>query len=95
MEGYQKVAAFLEASGLLEGKLSLSIDVRVIQLYATTYFSAFFNYIQSVCTYSTICTVCCIHQYILLSPLCTCMYLWLLHIRIITYNIIIFIYYYY
>ena len=28
MEGYQKVAAFLEASGLLEGKLSLSIDVR-------------------------------------------------------------------
>ena len=70
MEGYQKVAAFLEASGLLEGKVSLSIDVRVIQLYATAYLSAFFNYIQSVCMYSTICTVCtvcCIHQYILVD----------------------------
>ena len=30
MEGYQKVAAFLEDSGLLEGKLALSIDVCVI-----------------------------------------------------------------
>ena len=42
MEGYQKVAAFLEASELLEGKLSLSIDVRVIQLYTTTYINYFF-----------------------------------------------------
>ena len=44
MEGYQKMAAFLEASGLLESKSSLSIDVRVIQLYATTYINDCFNY---------------------------------------------------
>ena len=46
MEGYQKVATFLKDSGLLEGKLSLSIDVRthdptvcIIPHTSITYFS--------------------------------------------------------
>ena len=43
MEGYQKVAVFLEDSGLLEGKLSLSIDVRMIQLYAATWINYFLS----------------------------------------------------
>ena len=66
MEGYQKVAAFLEASGLLEGKVSLSIDVRTCDPTVCIIYHIhkllFSNYMQSICMYSAVCTVCYLYS---------------------------------